>query len=160
MSRRPGVITGQVKHWMYQVTGVLVAGGVGWIVDVALLWVLDTRVGLPTSVAAATAFLASGVANFLINRAVFRTKHGSARRTQLFRYAVLLLANTLAVSLLVPLLAHPLSASTGNWDVALLLGKALTTALILPLNVLGYRAWVFSSSSDQRVRDNESESPR
>jgi len=130
--------------WGRQIVGVGVAGGAGWVVDATLLWVLDTLFGIPTSIAAATGFLASGAVNFLINRLVFRPD-GVARRVQGAKYLALFLINLLIVSAAVPLLAGMLAEMAGPPGTNLIVAKIITTAALLIPNTFMYRHWVFAS---------------
>ena len=133
------------RSWLALFAGVAVAGGCGWVVDTALLWFLDTRVGVPTAIAAAIGFFAAGVVNFLLNRIVFHAR-GATSRQQTTRYAALFAANLAVVSALVPLLSHLFHGTISNDSLRLIGSKLLTTAALLPLNTFAYHRWVFVPS--------------
>lgn len=129
--------------------GVAVAGGVGWLVDTALLWALDTKLGVPTPLAAALGFLAAGVVNFALNRLVFRAR--GRTRNQPVRYVLLFLGNLVVVSTVVPLLAYLMAAGIVRDGVRIVVAKLLTTAALLPLNTMAYHRWVFAAPRDTQV---------
>jgi putative flippase GtrA len=130
--------------------GVAFAGGVGWLVDTTLLWLLDTQLGVPTPLAAARGFIAAGVVNFALNRLVFRAR-GRARN-QSFRYVLLFLVNLVLVSTVVPLLAHLLDTVIVRDGVRIIIAKLFTTAALLPVNTVAYHHWVFAPPSDTGAR--------
>lgn len=132
--------------------GVMVAGGVGWAVDTTLLWLLHTRMGIPTALAAAIGFTASGIVNFSINRIVFHAQAASGR-TQVIRFGATFAVNLALVSTLVPLLAHAFP-STMSDGVRVVLAKLLTTAALLPMNVIAYRRWVFLVDEPRALPDS------
>lgn len=129
------------RSWLGLLAGVAVAGGAGWVVDTTLLWVLDTRFGVPSAVAAAIGFLAAGVVNFFVNRVVFRGRSGD--RAQLLRYVILFLVNLAIVSTAVPLISHALTGLISQNGLRLIAAKIVTTGALLPVNAVAYHRWVF-----------------
>ncbi len=124
---------------------VAVAGGVGWLVDAAVLWSGHELLGLPVALAAATGFVAGGVVNVALNRRTFQGA-GGRLAPQTVRYLVLFLLNLALTTVLVPLLADLLEGA----DVpgALLLAKVAVTAVLLPVNAVAYQ-WVFRAQGHQ-----------
>ena len=125
-----------------QLLGVVLAGGLGWVVDVSLLWLLHEVLGVAVPPAAAVGFTASALVNFAVNRLVF----GATRRAvpgQLVRYGVLFAGNLLAVSLLVGPLARLVGPALGGGGAGLLAAKVVLTLVLLPVNATAYRRWVF-----------------
>ena len=107
----------------------VLVGGVSLAVDVALLVVLHSPLGVPA--ATVIAFASSVVVNFLLNRAVHL--QGAAHQRHLLRYGLLLGVNAV-VTLAVVSAGH-------RWYLeAKLLAVALTTSWNFPL----YRRWVFT----------------
>lgn len=137
------------RRWLRQLAGVALAGGLGWLVDMLILWLLAARLGAPTSISAVVGFVSSAVVNFWINNSVFRGRGSRPRSTHASRYVVLLALNTLAVAVLVPVLEQVLDSVVVNLDLLLLGAKVLTTAVLLPFNFLAYRHWVFVAPPDR-----------
>ncbi|MFD1824944.1 GtrA family protein [Mumia zhuanghuii] len=127
------------------VAGVATAGGFGWLVDTAVLWGLGRGLGVAIPLAAVFGFATGGVVNFFMNRAVFRGGGAPTDTGEIIRYMALFGANTVAVALLVPAFAAALEHLLGDSGAALLGGKLITTLVLLPLNALAYRRWVFAS---------------
>jgi putative flippase GtrA len=128
--------------WVFLTFGTVAAGGIGWVIDVALLWGLAVGLGVPTSIAAACGLIASGVINFLVNRVV----HGGAeahRRRELMRYGALFGVNLILVAVSVPLIAQLLSPVLANRGLELLGAKVVVTAALLLANAYAYHRWVF-----------------
>lgn len=122
--------------------GVALAGGVGWAVDVSLLWVLHELAGVATPVAAAVGFTASALVNFALNRVVFAATRRAAPG-QMLRYGVLFAANLAVVSLLVGPVAAVVGPALGGAGTGLVAAKVVLTLLLLPVNAAAYRHWVF-----------------
>ncbi len=130
------------RPWLRLLAGVALAGGIGWVVDTALLWLLATRAGVPAAVAAAIGFTASGVCNLAVNSRVFGGR-GAPTRAQTFRFVTLFAVNLAVVSVLVPVLADALESQLASEGVRLIVAKLLATAALLPVNALTYHRWVF-----------------
>jgi putative flippase GtrA len=137
------------RSWGVLLAGVAVAGGVGWLVDTTLLWLLDTQLGVPTPLAAALGFLAAGVVNFVLNRLVFRAR--GRTRNQSLRYVLLFLVNLVVVATVVPLLSHLLDSTIARDGVRIVVAKLLTTAALLPFNTMAYHHWVFAAPRETQV---------
>lgn len=130
--------------------GVAGAGLAGWLVDVSVLWVGHTALGVPVPIAAAAGFLAAGVVNYALNRRVF-TAAGSAGDGRLRRYGLLFAANLAVVSVAVPLLADVVHTHLRAVPAALVAAKIAVTGLLLPVNTVVYGAWVFRDRSAPRA---------
>ncbi len=133
-------------RWPRMILGVAMAGGVGWLIDAAILWLLAARLGVPTGIAAVIAFVTSGAANFVLNRSVFGARRTGQMHAHAIRYSVIFAINVLAVGWLVPFLARQAVVLPVSSDMRLLGAKAATTGILLPLNALAYRFWVFRST--------------
>lgn len=127
---------------MRRLSGVAVAGGAGWLVDVSVLWLAHEVAGLPVGAAAALGFVSSGVVNFALNRLVFAGR-GRPGGGQVGRYLVLFLANLAVVSTLVPALAAAWGQLLAGSGLGVVLAKVVVTAVLLPLNSFCYHRWVF-----------------
>ncbi|MCW2709573.1 MAG: putative rane protein [Frankiales bacterium] len=111
-------------------------GGVSLLVDLGLLVLLHGIVGLPLLPATATAFAASVVVNFTLNRALHLAGPGAGTHRQLLRYGTLLGANAVVT---LGIVSFGQQART-PYLLSKLVAVALTTAWNFPL----YRAWVFA----------------
>lgn len=117
-----------------QVLRFLGVGGVSYVVDAGLLWVLARPVGLPLAVATTVAFATSFVVNFSGNRWIVFPGGGPAGR-QVLRYAVVVLVTylgTLAVVLEGTHLGAPL-----------LVAKTVAVVLSAGFNFVVGRRWVY-----------------
>lgn len=140
-AHRTGHRPGRLR-WSRAAIGVIMAGSVGLIVDLALLWTLAVVLGVPRPAAAAVSFAASALVNFTLNRMVFHGGGNDLGR-QGRRYFALFGINLVMTALSVPLGAGVLEAV---WpaDLALLAAKGATVLLLLTLNTVLYRIWVFA----------------
>jgi putative flippase GtrA len=111
-------------------------GGVSLLVDLGLLVLLHGVLELPLLPATATAFAASVVVNFTLNRALHLAGPGAGTHRQLLRYGALLGANAVVTLALVSL-SQQLRAPY-------LLGKLAAVALTTVWNFPLYRFWVFA----------------
>ena len=120
----------------------LLAGGLAFLVDFALLALFREILGWPTWFAAAAAFIVSFAFTYTIQRFFsFRsdTPHGAA----LLRYTLLVIFNTAATAGIVAVSDQ----TSAGWIV----GKVAATAATTIWNYFAYRYWVFP----QRHRQNE-----
>lgn len=124
-----------------QLIGTGLAGAISWLVDTGVLWVLDSRTGVPLSLAAAAGFTCGGMTNFCLNRAVFQGT-GASPTQQGLRYLALFLANLAVVSVAVPALTALLQHVNGL-PAPVLVAKVALTGLLVPVNAAVYRQWVF-----------------
>lgn len=116
----------------------LIVGGLSFAVDFGLLVLLREVFHWEVGPASATAFLVSLVFNFLVNR---KFSFESAHRTHvsMFRYGLLVLANTLATVLIVQLLTPTVLGYMG--------GKVISTAAMTVWNFFLYKHWVFGKKA-------------
>lgn len=122
-----------------QLVRVALAGAAGWAVDTAVL-TSASAAGAPVVLASAAGLACGAVVNFLLNRMTFGGP--VAARTAVARYAVLYLVNVVVVSAAVDAGLHLAGQSVGHaW--AVVGAKVLATAVMLPVNTLAYRRWVF-----------------
>ena len=119
--------------------GYLVIGGGSVVIDVGLLFLLHSVVGVPLSIATAISFLVSLAFNFVCNRLAMA---GSATKQLLrhaYRYGLLVVAN-LAVTVAVVTAAPRVG-------VPYLIAKLAVVAASTCWNFVLYRRWVFTGSS-------------
>jgi len=126
----------------FALSWVALAGVIGWLCDVTVLWVLSELLHVPTALAAASGFVVAGVVNFLVNRQGFSDPDGSVG-PQAARYLVLFVANLVVVTVMVPVLAVALGSLVAQSGARLVLAKLLVTACLLPVNAFFYQRWVF-----------------
>lgn len=132
----------RLTSWVRVTLGSAAAGGLSWGVDFAILWLLSVPLGLPIALSAATGFIVSGVVNFAANRVVFRARGGDARR-QVVRYLVLFGVNLALTTIFVPIATDALTELVPDLGWRVLLGKLLVSAVLILLNVVIYKLWVF-----------------
>lgn len=113
----------------------LAVGLFSFAVDFFLLFLVHEVFGAPVWLAAAVAFLASFIVNFLLQKVVSFRSQGNHRRS-LVRYSALVAINTVATSAIV----SAFDQFDGNWEV----GKVVSTALMTVWNFFIYRYWVFA----------------
>lgn len=118
----------------------LITGGVCFLVDVGILFLLREVFAWPLWLATGTAFLLSFFFTYVAQRiAAFSatTPHGRS----LARYAALVAINTIATVLIVQ----------GGVAIALpwLVAKVIATCLTTVWNYFAYRFWVFADSPDE-----------
>jgi putative flippase GtrA len=112
----------------------LIVGGLSFIIDFGLIFVLHVLASWPLWLATATAFLASFVFNYTLQRAFSfssRSPHGRA----LVKYAILVAANTIITVVIVDLL----NATAVGWE----WGKVISTVVTTLSNYVIYRKWIF-----------------
>lgn len=116
----------------------LIVGGLSFAVDFGLLVLLREVFHWDVGIASATAFLASLVFNFLVQR---KFSFESAHRTHvsMIRYGILVVANTLATVLIVQLLTPTILGYMG--------GKVVSTAAMTVWNFFLYQHWVFGKKA-------------
>lgn len=137
-----------LRSWFWQLMGVGAVGVVSLVLDVAVLWVLDTQVGVPTALAAASGFTAGGVLNFALNRRVFRAADGHVGR-QGARYLTLFVINLVITTVAVPVLALAVGRLVEDDGASLLVAKLATMAVLVVSNTVFYRHWVFATAPAQ-----------
>jgi putative flippase GtrA len=122
----------------------LIVGGLSFVVDFGLLVLFHQVFGWAVSVATAVAFLSSLVFNFAVQRKVSFGAHHRTR-VSIFRYALLVIANTVASVVVVELLTPTALGYMG--------GKVISTAAMTIWNFFLYRHWVFGAVPSTRSRD-------
>ena len=119
----------------------LIVGGLSFLVDFGLLVLLHQFLGWPVSLATAVAFLSSLVFNFIVQRK-FSFDAGHKTHVSMIRYALLVVANTVASVVIVELLTPTVLGYMG--------GKIISTAAMTVWNYFLYRHWIFGVSSPPR----------
>jgi putative flippase GtrA len=122
--------------WLFghSIVRYLIVGGLSFIIDFGLIYVLHVILNWQLWLATAVAFLTSFVFNYTMQRAfsfTSRAPHGSA----LVKYAVLVAANTIVTVVIVDLLNE--TAVGWAW------GKVISTAVTTVSNYIVYRRWIF-----------------
>lgn len=112
-------------------------GGLSFAFDFGLLWLLYDVAGVPLAVATPTAFLASFVVTYTLQR-LFAFRATDSVAPSIVRYALLVAANTVLTTGIVAF-----SESMG-WSWAL--GKIVAVAVTTVGNYFAYRYWVFTRS--------------
>jgi putative flippase GtrA len=127
-----------LAHRLWAKSGVryLVAGGIAFVADFALLWLLHEVVGLHVGIAAVLGFLASFVVTYTLQRTVAFLSDAKVVPS-VARYAALVVANTLATGLIV----WGLDELGTGWVIAKIVSVAATTLW----NYFAYRYWVFAT---------------
>lgn len=147
------------RHWLLLTAGTVVAGAIGWVIDVSLLWVLVIRLGVPTAIAAVCGMLASASVNFVANRAIHQAMAGQGVQ-QASRYLLLFAVNLAVVAISVPVLAEALDRLIGDRSLGLIGAKVVMTAALLLANSVAYRRWVFAASQGgAAVRETAPDDP-
>jgi putative flippase GtrA len=117
----------------------LAIGGVSIVIDVGLLYLLHTVLGVQLGIATAIAFLSSLVFNFASNRLTMAGGQGEQLVRHAYRYALLVVAN-LGITVVVVTGAEHLG-------VPYVIGKLAVVAASTCWNFVLYRRWVFAGSS-------------
>jgi len=123
--------------WASSLVRYLVMGGLSFAFDFGLLWLLYDVAGVPLAVATPTAFLASFVVTYTLQR-LFAFRATDSVAPSIVRYALLVAANTVLTTGIVAF-----SDSVG-WSWAL--GKIVAVAVTTVGNYFAYRYWVFARS--------------
>lgn len=116
----------------------LTIGALSIAIDVGLLYVLHTVLGVLLAVATTTSFLVSVIFNFALNRAAMVGSRISGVSRHALRYAVLVLVN-LGITVLVVTGAE-------HAGVSYLLAKLAVVAASTGWNFVLYRRWVFAAA--------------
>lgn len=111
----------------------VLVGSLSFVVDAGGLYLLRDVVGWPAWIAAAVSFLASFAVNYTLQRA-FAFGGVAPYGSSLAKYVVLVIANTIANSLIVAAFD-----AVGIWFV----GKVISTVAMTVWNYFLYRYWVF-----------------
>lgn len=116
----------------------LLIGGLSIVIDVSLLYVLHSIVGVQLGLATTIAFLTSLVFNFTCNRITMAGSETEQLMRHAFRYGLLVVAN----------LAVTVAVVTGaqHMGVPYVAGKLAVVAASTCWNFVLYRRWVFTQS--------------
>lgn len=126
---------GLTRLWSSSLVRYLVVGGLAFAFDFGLLWLLHDVAGVPLAIATPTAFLASFVVTYTLQRLLaFRASDAVA--PSVVRYALLVAANTLLTTGIVAL------ADAVGWS--WVVGKVLAVTVTTVGNYFAYRYWVFA----------------
>jgi len=132
------------RAWGHSAVRYLVAGGIAFVADFAILWVLHEVLGIHVAVAAPIGFLASFVVTYTLQRTVAFMSDAKVVPS-VARYTALVLANTFATGAIV----WAIDAAGAGWVV----GKVVAVAATALWNYFAYRYWVFASPDDERRSD-------
>ncbi|WP_181574230.1 GtrA family protein [Microbacterium sp. SMR1] len=123
------------RIWSSSLVRYLVMGGLAFAFDVGLLALLHDVAGVPLAVATPTAFLASFVVTYTLQR-LFAFRATDAVAPSVVRYALLVALNTALTTGIVA------SADALGWP--WLAGKVIAVAVTTVGNYFAYRYWVFA----------------
>ncbi len=126
---------GLSRLWSSSLVRYLVMGGLSFAFDFGLLWLLYDIAGVPLTVATPTAFLASFVVTYTLQR-LFAFRATASVAPSVVRYALLVVANTALTTGIVAL------ADSAGWSWAA--GKLIAVAVTTVGNYFAYRYWVFA----------------
>jgi putative flippase GtrA len=121
--------------WSSSLVRYLVMGGLSFAFDFGLLWALHDLAGVPLAVATPTAFLASFVVTYTLQR-LFAFRASDAVAPSVVRYTLLVMANTLLTTGIVAL------SDEAGWS--WMVGKVIAVAITTVGNYFAYRYWVFA----------------
>ncbi len=116
----------------------LVIGGLSFVIDFGLLFLLHELADWPIWLATAIAFLASFAFNYSLQKA-FSFSSSAHHGRALAKYVALVIINTVATTAIVSLLDR----FENGWEI----GKILATILTTAWNYFAYRHWVFSDAN-------------
>lgn len=123
------------KLWASSLVRYLVMGGLSFAFDFGLLWLLHDIAGVPLTVATPTAFLASFVVTYTLQR-LFAFRATDSVAPSVVRYALLVAANTALTTGIVA------AADSVGWS--WVWGKVVAVAITTVGNYFAYRHWVFA----------------
>jgi len=119
----------------------LIIGGSTFLIDIGLLYILHQMLSWPLWIATGTAFLATFVFNYTLQR-TFSFGSASAHGTTLAKYVALLAFNTLATVAIVWLVDR----NGWGWGI----GKIVATVVTTGWNYFVFKYWVFASPRSAR----------
>jgi putative flippase GtrA len=125
-----------VRLWSSSAVRYLFVGGLAFLFDIGVLWLLHDVFGVPLPISTPAAFLLSFVFTYTLQRTVaFRASDGVA--PSVVRYAILVAVNTVATTAIV----WAADAVGLPWIV----GKIAAVVATTIWNYFVYRYWVFSA---------------
>lgn len=126
---------GLSRLWSSSLVRYLVMGGLSFVFDFGLLWLLHDVAGAPLTIATPAAFLASFVVTYTLQR-LFAFRATDSVAPSVLRYALLVAANTALTTGIVA------GADAAGWSWAI--GKIIAVAVTTVGNYFAYRYWVFA----------------
>ncbi len=136
------------RLWSSSAVRYLVAGGLAFAADLALLWLAHEVGRIPLAIATPLAFLASFAITYTLQRTVAFASDAKVVPS-VARYTALVVFNTLATTAIVWMVAE----LGGGW----VAGKVVAVAATTTWNYFAYRFWVFrtpSPRSDQPLEED------
>ncbi|WP_181155796.1 GtrA family protein [Microbacterium sp. MYb72] len=128
------------RLWALGPVRYLTMGGLAFLFDAGLLWLLHDAIGIDLAVSTAVAFLLSFAVTYTLQRK-FAFSSDSSVAPSVFRYTVLVIFNTLATTAIVwfgSVLGLP-------W----IIGKVAAVVATTIWNYFVYRHWVFAPKKDK-----------
>jgi putative flippase GtrA len=113
----------------------LAVGGISFVIDFSLLYLLHEVLGAAIWISTAVAFLGSFVFNYALQR-LFSFRSRSSHGKTLAKYIALVIFNTIATTFIVSFFDHLID----GWEI----GKVVATVITTLWNYLIYRYWVFA----------------
>jgi putative flippase GtrA len=132
------------RLWSHSAVRYLVVGGVAFVADFAILWLLHEVAGLNVAIAAPIGFLASFVVTYTLQRTIAFTSDARVVPS-VARYTALVIANTIATGAIV----WAIDTGGGGWVV----GKVVAVAATTLWNYFAYRYWVFAKPAEESRSD-------
>lgn len=124
-----------------QLVRYVVTGGLAFLLDFGLLWLMVSGLGLNAGFSAAVAVTAGTLFSYLVQKYFTFNSHGAIAGSAV-RYLILFVWNTLVTALVV-------QAFQSWWDLYMV-GKIFVTALITLWNFPLMRHWVYSGRGIRR----------
>jgi putative flippase GtrA len=130
--RPPSLLTAM---WANSAVRYLVVGGLCFLADIAILWVLHEALRIPLAIATPVAFLASFAITYTMQRVVAFSSDSKVVPS-VGRYTALVAFNTVATTGIV----WAFDAAGAGW----VWGKIVAVAATTTWNYFAYRYWVFA----------------
>lgn len=124
--------------WRHSAVRYLVTGGFCFLIDAGMIWVGHDVLGIPLAIATPAAFLLSFLVTYTLQRVVAFGADNSVAPSAL-RYAILVIINTIATTLIV----WAISSLGAPW----LVGKVVAVIATTIWNFFAYKNWVFAPDS-------------
>ncbi|MDF2917827.1 GtrA family protein [Microbacterium sp. F1-18] len=139
--RLSALVPGPVKRmWRSSAVRYLVVGGVAFLFDFGLLFVLHDLVHIDLVIATPVAFFTSFALTFVMQRSItFQT--GAGWRSSAVKYTALVVFNAFATTAIVT----GIDALGWPWAV----GKGIAVASTTVWNYFGYRYWIFPAARSE-----------
>lgn len=125
-----------VRVWSSSAVRYLVVGGLSFLFDVGVLWLLHNAFGVPLTIATPVAFLLSFAVTYTLQRTVaFRASDGIT--PSVLRYTILVVVNTVATTGIV--------WASDEIGFPWIVGKVAAVVATTIWNYFAYRYWVFAT---------------